>query len=576
MYGPFGNMFPYADMHQLNLDWIIQIAKDFLDQYTHIQEIISDGETSLSNTITDGLQQLQDKADTLTGLLDAWYNDHSEDIAGQLTQAVADFADSAETIGQTVIDSIPEDYTALSASVTNLYNTCTSATRNKWTDGDQSFTKNKTIEGLNLAAGTYTLSATITNTPTPPSQARFYAFYYDSGSTSGIINATGQRESVTVTFDRKVTKIRLDAATTNAASEGVVSAWENIQIESGSTMTDYIQPITAVDRMAREDISQLQEDLVDMENSWDSEALGMMKKLTMSDGSTLFAAPDGQLYWGGWAAPAWFTENVPNISNIRNVAHFMSLGSGVYTRGVLAIQRTPVALGVFTQEDGESAVQAGTAKLCPWKKSIVFFGDSIMWGRDGNEGTVTQVARPIPTYCGMALGVRAINKGVGSQGWISEGGGRNALEELQNYSNLANEDVIVLCWGVNDLHDYNVGDWENPDEGTIMYQVHACVDYIYTVNTTATVIIVAPWNSPSYGTAPKYKYGTTKWQNFDTALKNYCDNWGIPYFSQADSPLNGKNMLAFFSTETNDQVHPMQKGYEKLGNWLAAKLDTVI
>ena len=42
--------FPYADMQQLNLDWIIKIAKDFLDQYTQIQQ-----------TITQGLEDLEAK-----------------------------------------------------------------------------------------------------------------------------------------------------------------------------------------------------------------------------------------------------------------------------------------------------------------------------------------------------------------------------------------------------------------------------------------------------------------------------------------------------------------------------------
>ena len=82
--------FPYTDMHNLNLDWIIKIAKDFLDQYTHIQQLIADGEESLQNLTQEGLQQLQDKADTLEGLLDDWYNTHSEDIANQLADALSD------------------------------------------------------------------------------------------------------------------------------------------------------------------------------------------------------------------------------------------------------------------------------------------------------------------------------------------------------------------------------------------------------------------------------------------------------------------------------------------------------
>lgn len=145
--------FPYTDMHQLNLDWIIKIAKDFLDQYTHIQQLIADGEESLQNLTTEGsqqlqnlttegLQQLQNKADNLEALLQAWYNEHSTDIANQLANAIADlnawynshissidtalqealadFATRAEITAREVIETIPSDYTALAAKVTML------------------------------------------------------------------------------------------------------------------------------------------------------------------------------------------------------------------------------------------------------------------------------------------------------------------------------------------------------------------------------------------------------------------------------------------------------------------------
>ena len=88
--GIFGEGFPYSDFHNLNMDWIIKIAKDFLDQYTHIQEIIEQGETDIQDLTTSGLNQLQDKADNLEELLQAWYNEHSEDIANQLADAIAD------------------------------------------------------------------------------------------------------------------------------------------------------------------------------------------------------------------------------------------------------------------------------------------------------------------------------------------------------------------------------------------------------------------------------------------------------------------------------------------------------
>ena len=79
MNGPFGNGFPYVNFHEMNMDWIIKIAKDFMDQYTTIQQ-----------TITQGLEDLDTKAQQLQAALDAWYDEHSQDITDQLADALQD------------------------------------------------------------------------------------------------------------------------------------------------------------------------------------------------------------------------------------------------------------------------------------------------------------------------------------------------------------------------------------------------------------------------------------------------------------------------------------------------------
>ena len=152
--GAFGEGFPYSNFHDLNMDWIIKIAKDFLDQYTHIQQIIEEGEisiqtltengeTSLQNLTENGLEQLQNKADNLEALLQAWYDTHSEDIATQLASALSDlnswytthqnylnetlqtnintFQTMADAYALETIQSIPQDYTAL-ADQSNFLN----------------------------------------------------------------------------------------------------------------------------------------------------------------------------------------------------------------------------------------------------------------------------------------------------------------------------------------------------------------------------------------------------------------------------------------------------------------------
>lgn len=150
--GIFGEGFPYSNFHDLNMDWIIKIAKDFLDQYTHIQEIIANGEESLQNlteeglaqlqNLTDeGLTQLQNKADNLEALLQEWYNTHSEDIAeqladaladlnnwytthvslleGQLSQAILTFNNAADQKTAQSIASIPADYSTVAQEAHN-------------------------------------------------------------------------------------------------------------------------------------------------------------------------------------------------------------------------------------------------------------------------------------------------------------------------------------------------------------------------------------------------------------------------------------------------------------------------
>ena len=129
--GAFGENFPYSNFHDLNMDWIIKIAKDFLDQYTHIQETISAGEESLTNLTTSGLEQLQNlttsgleqlqnKADTLEALLQQWYDTHSQDIANQLAQALLDFGTQASIKAQETLESIPDNYTVMGNNVTFL------------------------------------------------------------------------------------------------------------------------------------------------------------------------------------------------------------------------------------------------------------------------------------------------------------------------------------------------------------------------------------------------------------------------------------------------------------------------
>ena len=115
-----GENFPYSNFHDMNMDWIIKIAKDFLDQYTSIQNIIDTGESTLSQL-----------AESLESDLNDWYNEKSEELAQAVADdlqaisdaaesALADFNEDAQAIITALLATIPADYSTLSTAVTNL------------------------------------------------------------------------------------------------------------------------------------------------------------------------------------------------------------------------------------------------------------------------------------------------------------------------------------------------------------------------------------------------------------------------------------------------------------------------
>lgn len=137
-----GENFPYTNFHDLNLDWMIKIAKDFLDQYTHIQETIEAGEQAIDEKTAEGIADLDAKAEALEGLLQAWYDEHSEDIADELSDALESIGNSLyETINNFNImadekaiyamQTIPDDYLTLYNKYVELLNVYTQLTEGK-------------------------------------------------------------------------------------------------------------------------------------------------------------------------------------------------------------------------------------------------------------------------------------------------------------------------------------------------------------------------------------------------------------------------------------------------------------
>lgn len=96
--GP-GPAWPYTNMQQLNLDWILNEMIRFINQYENIQKLIND-------TTNEDLQKLETKKNEMITLLNTWFTTHSTEIANQL----ADALDDINEYTQAIIASIPADY----------------------------------------------------------------------------------------------------------------------------------------------------------------------------------------------------------------------------------------------------------------------------------------------------------------------------------------------------------------------------------------------------------------------------------------------------------------------------------
>ena len=132
--GAFGENFPYTNFHNLNMDWIVKIAKDFLDQYTNIQNTIDTGLENLNSTSAELLQGLNARYEEIDGLLNQWYNTHSEDIATQLATALSTLSTQVQTAITTInsetntqlqrlLDTIPADVSEIIADLNSLKST---------------------------------------------------------------------------------------------------------------------------------------------------------------------------------------------------------------------------------------------------------------------------------------------------------------------------------------------------------------------------------------------------------------------------------------------------------------------
>lgn len=206
---------------------------------------------------------------------------------------------------------------------------------------------------------------------------------------------------------------------------------------------------------------------------------------------------------------------------------------------------------------------------------IGMFGDSITWGSIAGK----QTQKGIPFYVWQETGFETVNLGVGSQGWVVAVNGENGLDHIRN-TDISGYDIITAMYGVNDWNA-PLGSYLDTAEGTIMGNIYNAYMSVMERNPGAIFILISFTNTSNNGAAPRYRYDTLYGKNTQSPYtgqdmldeyRKFSDYYQIPFIDMSHGPINGMNLPNLLS----DGVHPNEKGYKMLGNYIAAQIKTMV
>lgn len=549
-FGPFGNMMPYSNFHGMNLDWVIQIAKDFLDQYTHIQE-----------TIDQGLEDLDEKATALQALLDEWYTTHSEDIAQELAQAlddintaltgaISDFNTAAEAKAATTLASIPDDYTTLANTVAKH---TTQLTRDVL-GYNVVMDVNTTTHVASITGGRVTSNGKLYTIPSGETVT-----LPQDDSTHWLIGTYGEGNQLTFSL------------------EDTTYVFTDADVFLGYSYNDIITGIPGF---------HLLHDSIPYHFDWDTwtevDQYGI-RGLTGPERMIIFdldqhviKIPAGTVGLTGKYNIGETTAQTIDISAItaRYISLIYDFTANTFSAVTTTFNRNKYMLvGMIDQNVNyvfcrfPYTVITNPAKYYNVKPEIVIYGDSIVAGA-GGLGFENIVA--------AFSGIRMLNRGIGSTGYITRveantshlkgnntpAAGSNQLitTSLNNVEDLITADienitqnVVCMMAGTNDFGTYT--------NAQILTALAGCCDTILDAGKIPVVI------------SPIRRYNKDM-SSMVEAIEDYCNTNGIPFINVYNCGINPENS-ANKTKYITDGIHPTDAGYYLLAANIAQGLKKI-
>lgn len=213
---------------------------------------------------------------------------------------------------------------------------------------------------------------------------------------------------------------------------------------------------------------------------------------------------------------------------------------------------------------------------CVWRAPalprVIFLGDSFTAGSGtGYMDWSSTAAR--------RLGWMEFKSGVGSTGYLSTNGGASVKFRTRLAVDVSahSPDAIVVAGGINDIPGYGSNNWTNAD-----LQTEAALLYaeVLAANPMAPVIVVGPWRGSS-GNAGSYS--TPEMDASLQAAASSLPEYGnrliyLPTLLDPAGPWQFGNTTSgnFSIYGSVDGTHPLQPGYEYLGNRFADAVRRVL
>lgn len=240
---------------------LAEVSNDADGAQLRIEELISKANevdvhvADLVKTVEDALAEIEtEKEDTLTKIraVRASIPDDYEKVCKDVNEIRQELADarrrgtwitSQTAAGEIVRATGCAPASPLSIKLFGKTAQPTTSGKNLWSGGDVSGTKNTSVTSIEtIPAGTYTISANITSEDTDNNVCLIH-FYYVNGGGFGVYLQHGARKSDLLKFANDVGAYIAYASNSAANAEGDTFSFTDIQIEPGSTATDY-EPYT--------------------------------------------------------------------------------------------------------------------------------------------------------------------------------------------------------------------------------------------------------------------------------------------------------------------------------------------